>query len=315
MANADMPIYAQQMPRIVARDGLRVREDVLYTDGKGAENDRSRKRAEEVLSKLKDILPVVLEPNETVIYVIKNCQAPMSALEQFLLGWQAVRVTPTNLVFTNARLLHFGVDTKGNWKRIIKSVRWGDIQEAKTRGLLSKMLQLKYGSGKKESYWRVPGKDAKKAKDVLAAVLSASRGEATAAQGMVSICPDCRTVLTAGMYRCSQCGLIFKDDATLLKRTLLIPGGGYLYAGMTFLGVATFLGEGAFTLGALYYALMGAGILAAIPEENGRVMTRSEMWVAAVFLAVLIGLNKGLEYAHSRRVIRMFIPVKRPGQN
>lgn len=315
MAKPDVPVYATQMPRIVARDGLSVREDILYSDTQGQENEKTRKRAEEVLSKLNDILPAVLESNESIIYVIKSCQAPMSAFEQFLLGWQAVRVTPVKLVFTNLRLLHFGVDTSGNWKRTIKSVRWGDIQEAKIKGLLSKMLQLKYGSRKKETYWRVPGKDAKKARDILAALVPASRGEATAAQGMVSICPDCRAVLAAGMYTCGQCRLTFKNESTLLKRTLLIPGGGYLYAGMTFLGVATFLGEGAFTLVTFYYALMAAGILAVIPDENGRMMVRSEMWAVVAFLVVLIGLSKAFEYMHSRRVIRMFIPVNRPGQS
>src|SRR5712692_7750862 len=80
MAQADLPIYANVVPRPLSVGGLSVREDVLFTDAKGKESDRSRKKAEKLLEDWRGILSGVLEPNETVFHIVKNCQAPVSAL-------------------------------------------------------------------------------------------------------------------------------------------------------------------------------------------------------------------------------------------
>jgi hypothetical protein len=311
MAKTDVPVYATQMSRILTRDGLSVREDVLYSDTHGQENEKTRKRADESLNKLRNVLPGLLEPDETILYVVKNCQAPLGMLEQLLLGWQAYLITATTLVFTNLRILHFGVDTRGNWKRTIKSVRWGDIQEAKVKGLLSKVLQLRYGNGKKEKYWRLRGKDGRKVKDVVAALIPASRGESTATGGIVSICPQCQTVLMTGIYKCGQCGLEFKNEKTLATRTILLPGGGYLYAEIWVAGVLAFLVEGILTLALLFFALQAAGIAAITADENGHIPTRGELWAVVFFFALIVGLNKALEYVHCRRVIQTFLPLKK----
>jgi hypothetical protein len=106
MPNADLPVYGAQLPRLISANGVQIREDVLSTNAKGEPDDRSRKRAEEALASLHDILPNLLEPNEAVLYVIKSCQAPLGMLEQFFVGWYVYRVTATRLVFTNLRLLH-----------------------------------------------------------------------------------------------------------------------------------------------------------------------------------------------------------------
>ncbi len=312
MANAELPIHATQMPRFITADGARVREDVLFTDGKGEPNDRSRKRAEEALAGLRDVLPSVLEPSEAVLYVIKVCQAPISALEQFFLGWQAYRVTSTRLVFTNLRLLHFGMDSGGKWNRTLKSVRWGDVRQAKLKGWLNRLLELRYANGKKERYWRLKRKDSQKAKAVVAAVLPLSQGEATAAQGFQSLCPNCRATLAAGNYQCAGCGLKFKDEKTLMRRTLLIPGGGYLYAGMTLIGVLAFLTEGALTLGVIYFLLAAMGLMGPQRAENGQPVAPKELLGFTLVLVVILALNKALEYIHSRRVIQSFIPVEKP---
>lgn len=313
MPNSDVPVYTFKLPMLVARDGLRVREDVLYTNAKGDDREASRKRAESALLKVKDILPSVLEPNEAILYIFK-CQAPLSPFEQFMLGWQAYFLTATTLVLTNLRLIHFSVDSRGNWTQTLKTARWGDISEAKTKGWLSRMLRLKYASGKKENYWRIQARDGKKVKDILAAVMPASRGEGTAALGMTSLCPDCRTVLTPGVYRCNQCGLPFRDEKTLLKWTLLVPGGGYIYAKIWLLGALGFVFEGAFLLVTLSFALMALGILPVATNQAGRTESRAELWVTTGFFLLFVGLQKLLEFHHSQRVIRNFRPLRRPGQ-
>jgi len=314
MPKADLAIYTAKLPLLVAMDGLRVREDVLYTNAKGEDSERSRKNAERSLVKLKDILPSLLEPNEAILYVVKRCQSPLGAFEQFLLGWHAYFITATTLVLTNLRLIHLSVDSRGNWTQTLKMARWGDISEARVKGWLNRILVLKYANGKKENYWRIPKKDGRKVKDILAAVMPGIRGEATAQQGMISLCPDCRTPLTPGVYRCNQCGLTFRDEKTLLKWTLLMPGGGFLYARIWFLGAAGFVVEGAFLLATLAFALAAAGILPVEADKAGRIPSRGELWAPAVFMLLFVALQKLLEFHHSRRVIRNFRPLKRPGQ-
>jgi len=314
MPNNDLPIYATQLPRLTTADGVQLREDVLFTNEKGEPDERRKKRALEALSSLRDILPSLLEKDETVLYVVKTCQAPMGSLEQFLLGWNAYRVSATRLVFTNLRLLHFGMESDKKWRRTVKGVRWGDITEAKVKGWLNRKLQLRYANGTKESYWRFQKKDSVKIKAVLDAVIPQSRGQATPAQGFQSICPDCRAVLTAGKYECASCGLRFKDEKTLLKRTLLIPGGGYMYASMTLLGVLNFFTEGLFTVAAIFWILMMVGIIAPERDADGRVMQSGETLTVALFFLLLVGSHKALEYVHGRRAIRTFLPWKKRGE-
>jgi len=311
MANADLPLYPTQLPRILSANGVSVREDVLYTDAKGEADDRSKKRAEEALADLRDVLPGLLEPKETVLFVIKSCQAPIGVLEQLFLGWYVYRVTATRLVFTNLRLLHCGLSARGKWNRMLKSVRWGDVTLAKVKGWLNRILVMQYTNGTKEKYWRLKRKDAQKAKAVVDAVLPLSRGEATSVQGFQSLCPDCRAPLTPGNYQCAECGLKFKDEKKLLQRTVLIPGGGYLYSGMTFLGVMAFITEGIFTLGVIFSLLIALGFVAPGTAEDGRPMQAREYWGAVIALGVLLVLNKALEYLHGRRAIRSFVPLDR----
>jgi len=291
-----------------------LREDVLFTNQKGEPDEGRKRRALEALSSLREILPSLLEKDETVLYVVKTCQAPMGSLEQFLLGWNAYRVSATRLVFTNLRLLHFGMESDKKWKRTVKAVLWGDITEAKVKGWLNRKLLLRYANGTKEAYWRFQRKDSLKIKAVLDAVIPQSRGQATPAQGFQSYCPDCRAVLTAGKYECPSCGLRFKDEKTLLKRTILIPGGGYMYASMTLLGVIDFFTEGIFTLAAIFSILMAIGIVAPDTDANGRPAQPGEALGVALILLLFVGLHKGLEYIHGRRAIRTFLPWKKRGE-
>ena len=152
MANASLPIYSDQIPRLVSSNGLSIREDVFFTGAKGRQTDSSRRKAEALLEKWKDVLPPLLEPNETIFYIVKNCQAPVTPLEQFFLGVYAYSVSATTLVLTNLRIIHLGVTGRGKWRRILKSVRWGDLSDAKLKGWIGRVLDLKYANGEKDRY-------------------------------------------------------------------------------------------------------------------------------------------------------------------
>ena len=106
MPAKDIPIHADQMAREMNHNGITVREEVLYTNHKGKEKNKLRKRAEQTLERLKDVLPKVLEPEEAVLYV-SPVQAPLSAVTQLTLGWVAYSLTRSMLVITNRRLLEF----------------------------------------------------------------------------------------------------------------------------------------------------------------------------------------------------------------
>ena len=313
MPAAEVSIYPNRAPQIVASNGLPIREDVAYSDAKGEESERSRRRAQEAIDKLRDILPSLLEPKEAIFCLVR-CQAPVGALEQLFVGWSIYQITATVLVFTNFRVIHLGVDSKGKWKRTLRSVRWGDIAEARIKGWGSKVLALKYASGKKENYWRLRRRDAKKVKTLLEILIPASRGDMTAAQEMVALCPDCRARLTPEKYRCESCRLAFKDQKTLLRRTLLIPGGGYWYAGLWPLGLMSFFGEGVLTLLVITQILLATGIVTSEGKPGSAQSTSAGFWTAAAILALLLALEKALAYIHTRRVIRTFLPLQKPGQ-
>lgn len=312
MATPDVLVHPSQMARVMSNNGLRIREDLLFTDAKGRESHSVRRKAEKVLAKWQDILPAILEKDETVLYVVNNAVAPLSTFEQLTLGWQAYAVMGTTLVFTNTRMLHFGIDSSAKWTRVLKSVRWGDVAEGEVKGWLARVLDLHCLSGKKERYSRLPMGTAKKVNDILAAVIPASRSEMSSAQGVQSLCPDCRSGLTSGTYQCMQCGLKFKNEKTLLNRTLLIPGGGYFYAGMSLAGLLSFVGEGIFLLVGLMYAAMAVHLMDANRAENGRVMGSAELWSLAGFLLLLVAFHKLIEYRHGLRVIRTFLPEPEP---
>ena len=106
-------------------------------------------------------------------------------------------------------------------------------------------------------------------KVLAATLLPASSGESTAAQGMVALCPDCLAPLTERVYVCGGCGLVLKDERTLLKRSLLIPGGGYFYTGDTFLGVMELIAEVASMFLAITSALAAYATWGKAPAKPG----------------------------------------------
>jgi len=311
MPAADVVIHLNQAPRPGSHNGVRLREDAVFTDYKGEESKGVRKRAEQALRNLQDVLTKVLEPQETVLYLAR-CQAPASAFEQFAFGWYIYKVTGTVLVFTNRRLLDLRIKPKGlfgqdfEWTLCLRSIRWGDLVDAKVSGWLSPTLALRYRTGKKESYWKLDRGNAKKIKVLLAALLSGAAAEATPAQGVVSLCPTCFAVLTPRVYQCGQCGQVFKDEKTMVRRSLLIPGGGYFYTGHTFLGVGDFFVEAYLLL-----LLLSVGLaLLTLPSAPTQDVTAADFLVSGVFIAGILAVEKWGTIHHCRRFIRDFIPTK-----
>jgi hypothetical protein len=302
-------VHPQVSARIASLNGVQVREDLLYTNDKGEEKKSIRKRAEKAIDKLQGILQKVIGPDEAVLFVAR-CQSPVSAFEQLTMGWYVYYVSQTVLVFTNRRLLQFQVKRDGSWKRGLRSLQWGDVEQGQVKGWLNRTLEFKHRTGKKETYWRLGGGDARKIKVLLESVFSAGARESTAAQGMVSLCPNCLNPLTPGVYKCNACALVFKDERTMVRRSLLIPGGGYYYAGHRFLGIGAFIAEAyllLLTVVPLYLALTTPRRPSGADQG---INSPTVMLTVAVFYGGILAIEKWLTVRHCRRLIRDFIPVE-----
>ncbi len=305
MIRDDLAIHPNVAPRPASCHGLRIREDVAFTNAKGEEDKGTRKRVSKVLEKIAAVLPRVLAQDETILYAAR-VQAPISFWEQYGLGWYVYRVTSTALVFTNRRILHLGVDSSGKWKGNLRAVAYGDLAKAEPKGWIGGVLWLTYKNGKKEKYWNIRGGGVKKLKAMLAVLLPAGAADSTPAQGMVSLCPECVAPLTEKVYFCAKCGLVFKDESTMKKRSWLIPGGGYFYCGQTFLGVVDFLAEAWLTLLLLFWlgsAVAGWGKTSSNPDTPDAV----GFLIAGIFVGFILLVEKLMTIHHCQRFIREFL--------
>jgi hypothetical protein len=305
MANQDISVHANQVPRPASLNGLRVREDIAYTNYRGEEHGRTLKRVNKILDKLGPVLQRILAADETVLYAARM-QAPVSLVEQLTMGWYLYRVSAATMIFTNRRIIQLLVDSGGKWRGNLRAVAWGDVAEARVKGWLSPVLWLKYRNGKKEKYWRLKHADAKKIKVLAATLLPAGSGESTAAQGMVALCPDCLAALTEKVYVCGGCGLAFKDERTLVKRSLLIPGGGYFYTGHIFLAITDLFAEVFLMFEVIVCALAAYGTWGKVPAKPGAATATGFLLSTLIFLA-LLAFEKLVTIHHGRRFVREFI--------
>lgn len=308
MAAADLRIHPDLPARLTTVSGVQIREESVFTDNRGRERKLIRKTAEEYLEKLQEALRAVLGPDEAVLYITR-CQSPVSVFEQLTLGWYIYYVSGVVVVLTNRRLLHLAVGWRGHWKRILRSVAWGDLEEIKVTGWLGKNLELKYRTGKKEKYWKISRLDGSKIKLVLEAIFSAGALESTPAQCMVCLCPQCRAELTPRVYDCPKCGFAFKDEKTMVRRSWLIPGGGYFYTGNWFLGIGDFIVEAYLLFLVVLFALIASGIIPDTPAHPGdEPLTGGPALLVGAFIGGLLALEKLLTIHHCRRFVRDFIP-------
>lgn len=315
MPSKDIPIHPNRLAQILDTGGIPLRLDAIYANHKGAEKSGIRKKAERALEKLQDILKKVLEPDEAVIYIMPG-QAPIGLLQQYTLGWMTYSVTRTMLVVTNRRLLAFHARPKGfrnwDWARRVRSIGFGDLAEARVKGFLSYYLQLHYADGRKEKYWGLRGGDAKKLRLILEAVMPGRAGEATAARGPISLCPNCAVALEPKQETCRQCGQLFATEREMWKRSILFPGGGYFYAGQVWLGVLDAFVETVFVGFLAVFLLMALGVPDFIAGDLDPYMTQAGAALGAGLLAFLLGLEKLITGFHGRHFIHDFYPLAKP---
>lgn len=305
MAAIDQPVHPGKSAQRVDRSGLTVREDTLYSDAKGNEKSSVRKRAESVLERMGEFLRRVVEPDEAIFYIAR-AQVMPGVLEQLFMGWLGTISMPgALLVFTNKRIIALRIRNKGfqnwEWDRGVRVARWGDIEKIKVKGIFSRVLTLKLRSGQKVSYWRLTATDAKKINLLVNALQPGSSGETSSTGAMNSLCPGCLSALTEKHYQCPKCQMQFKTEKPLVWRGLLIPGGACFYVGMVPLGVLRLIGESILllvTLGLLIDAL-----------NSPSAESTSDAIGALIALVLILVFEKAVGIAHSRRIVRDFLPV------
>ena len=308
MPNTQIPVHPEQSPRLASHFGVLVRDDVALTNNKGVEKGGIRKRTEQALEKLQEPLRKFLEPDEAVFYIAR-AQIMPSGVEQFFLGWHAMFLAPAVLVFTNRRLLHLLVERNGKWKRSLRSTRWGDVEEAKAKGFLGARLQIKYRDGKKEIYSAMARNDANKIQLLLETLLPAAAGETSPALAPTSLCPECRSPLSPGVYECPQCRMGFKNEKTALQRSWLIPGGGFFYTGHSLLGILHGIVEVILLFTVAFWLLVVFGVAYSKPNPGEAPMDMASALVIVALVGGILAVDKWVMATVARKQVRNYIPV------
>lgn len=300
MPRADVPIHPNHTPRIVNTEGVGVREDVLYTDSTGEEYAGIRERNEKQVRKLVPALQRILQPDETVLFVTQ-ARSPLAVLEQLTAAWWTAQHARSVVVLTNQRILFFPIKGDDTWKESVRSAQWGDVVEVKPKGWLVRNMTFTFRNGSKVTYTNFRRPDAKKLASIVASIQIAGAGDQSASQGLIQLCPDCRNVLTPDVYSCSHCGLVFKNEKSMILRSVFLPGGGYFYTGHPLIALIPALVEG--------FLILELVLLVVVATRKPALW--NNVLSVFLFLAIVWVLETAITILHCRRYVREFIPEKR----
>lgn len=300
MPTADLRVHDNSFAQTTKLEGIPVRSDVLYTNYKGEEKARIQKRSEKTLQKLHPALQRMLLPDEVVLYVAR-AQSPLSLVEQLTSAWWTRVLAACAVVLTNKRILFFPVKSDGSWRESVRAASWGDLKEVKAKGVLIMNVTFQFLSGTKVTYTHFRGADAKKIAAIAAVLIPAAAGELTSTQNVVQLCPDCRHVLNQGQYSCASCGLTFKNEKSMVIRSIFLPGGGYFYTGHRLIAILPAIVEIFLVLEIL--ALLAVGLRS--PQALHRIFS------VLLILGLVWAVETAVTILHCRRYIRDFIPEKR----
>jgi hypothetical protein len=273
--------------------GLPVDTRILFSNHKGVYKPSIEKNKTKLLQKL-GFLARFLDPDEKIVFVTTGC-SPYTTLEQLTTGalWVAV-LKRAVFVFTNKRLLHIPTTWTFDYRGSIAQILYQDCRQLQVKGF---GLVAEYHSGKKDKFDGVPGPDRAIIKHLQFATGESDRRSENPQRN--HLCPHCTEVLPLRVVACPSCGLEFKNRATALTRSVLLPGGGYFYTGHPFIGIGDALTEAyllVLTLVFLGLALLGDG---------------EAMFTFLVCLAALT-IEKLVTIYHSNSFLDEFIPMNLP---
>jgi hypothetical protein len=270
-------------------NGVTVDTSFMFANHKGEHKRRIEKRQRALLEKVSEVKRF-LQKDERVLLVSTGC-SPMSMMEQFLTGWMVYYMKRAVFVFTNKRILHIPSTTGYKYRNSIAQIRYADCEVIRQKG---HVMAVKFqGRGKEKFYYM--GRAERKKIASLAKTVSPD-GAASATPARVHLCPRCGTLLTKGSYVCRECRLEFKDMATAKKLSVLLPGGGYFYAGRPVLGLMDAVTE------IILIIMVIGGLLSAIEGS-------SEGMAMLITGGILLVFEKLMTIYHAGHFIKEYVPT------
>ncbi len=272
--------------------GVPVDRDTIFSDHKGNYKNSVEKRQRRLIVKT-TFVKFFLCHDERILCLTTG-YSPISALEQVLTGPAFLFFKRALLVFTDKRILHIPTCFDHSPRGAISQIRYDDCAHITLKG---RCLIIEYKNGSQEIFPYLGFRERKKIKALLD-IQALKPRQAGVLQQRVYLCPSCTNVLNAGQSFCPTCKMEFKSSLKAGLRSLLIPGGGYIYNRHTLSGVAVGLLETALLVYLVYNL---AALKAGLPINFG---------MAALFLVLLIG-EKLITAFHSQQLTHDFIPEER----
>jgi len=280
--------------------GLPVNQDIAFTTHKGKFKERQKKQQLRTLEAYAPLLKQFLEPGEEILLAMRGC-SPMSFLEQITTGWIIYLLKRCTLVVTNRRILHFPSKTNFAPKDSIAQIRYGDVEDIKAHVFLGRKFTVKYKSGAAETFLYV--RQSAKLKSILQ-TLPMKVHQPTLIRGRHHLCPRCNAPLAPGVYTCAKCSLEFKNEKKAKWLSLLLPGGGYFYAGHPFLGIGDAVGETVLII-IVIFSVKSILFGTADPLNN--------LMLLGIFGAALV-IEKVFTIYHARHYVREYVPLEKDFQ-
>jgi hypothetical protein len=272
--------------------GLPVERDTIFSDHQGCYRKRIEKRQRKLLVKT-TFVKFFLQHDERILCLTTG-YSPVSVLEQVLTGPAFLFFKRAMFIFTDRRILHIPTRFNHSTRSAISQISYGDCSQITLKG---RSLNIVYKNDKRECFHYLGSKERKKIGALLTSIAPVLK-ESGAYRQRVYLCPSCTNILDTQESFCPTCKMAFKSSLKARLRSILIPGGGYLYNRYTFPGVAVGLLETALLI-CLVYSL--ASLNAGLPVNFG---------VIAIFLGLLVA-EKFITTFHAQHLIEDFIPEEK----
>jgi hypothetical protein len=272
--------------------GLPVERDIIFSDHKGNYKKRIEKQQRRLLVKT-TFVKFFLQHDERILCLTAG-YSPVSVLEQILTGPAFLFFKRALFVFTDRRILHIPTHFNQSTRSAISQISYDDCSMIDLKG---RSLTVTYKDNKQERFHYLGRKEKKKINALLENVTPKLK-EAGSLRQRVYLCPSCTNILDARQFVCPACQMVFKSSLKAKLRSILIPGGGYLYNRYTLPGIAVGLVETALLV-CLAYSL--ASLNTELPVHFG---------IIALVLGVLIA-EKFITAFHAHHLIEDFIPEKK----
>lgn len=271
--------------------GLPIDRDLMFSNHKGIFKKRIEKRQRKLIVKLAFLKPFLKRGEKLLL--VTTCYSPLGSPGQYLTGFIFIYLKRSLLVFTNMRVFHIPTTSNYKYRFSLAEIEYDGCSTIDLRGGVLNVLYAKFN--KVEFFRKVAVRERRKLRSLLGTHIKPS-GLKGAVSDRNFLCPRCAGSLIRGEYRCEHCQLKFKSKIKAVFLSILVPGGGYLYARQYLIGLLCALVE-IFLL--IYFAF---SLLDTIRGISGSILYA--VVTGAIYLAL-----KTIALIHSTELLSEFIPA------